>query len=148
MDGRDWLGRWVEVEVEIPRGGRVKRRADGTVDYASPVGAPFNYGFLPGVPGGDGDELDAILLGPRRATGARHDARVVGVVRFRDRGAVDDKLVCSDQPLRPEDRWLITAFFRLLTPVRRVLHLVRGQPGGTALLGIVWWDGAAVEDEA
>lgn len=138
MDGAAWLGRQVEVCVEIPRGGKVKYRSDGTFDYASPIGAPFNYGALPGVPGGDGDELDAILLGPTVARGARVQATVVGVVLFTDRGAVDDKLVCSTTALTWADRALVSAFFGLLTPVRRGLHWLRGEAPGTRVRGIRW----------
>jgi inorganic pyrophosphatase len=142
MDGARWLGREVEVEVEIPRGGRVKRRADGSVDYVSPVGAPFNYGCLPEEPGGDGDPLDAILFGPTLAVGARAAARVVGVVRFIDRGMPDDKLICHPGQIKRRERWLIHAFFGLLTPVRRALHVVRGDPPGTRVVAVEWWPGA------
>ncbi len=139
MDGAGWLGQDLLVEVEIPRGGKVKRRVDGSVDYRSPIGAPFNYGCVPGEVGGDGDLLDAIVLGAPLAVGARVGVRVVGVVLFTDRGQVDDKLVCSASgAARARDRWVVEAFFLLLTPVRRALHRLRGEPTGTFVRGIVW----------
>ena len=70
----------VEEIVEVPRGGVVKRRADGTVDFISPVPCPFNYGSAPSLPSGDGDPLDVVLLGPTLAKGARQQAPVWGVV--------------------------------------------------------------------
>lgn len=138
MDGTRWLGRRILVEVEIPRGGKVKRRADGSVDYRSPVGAPFNYGCVPGEDGGDGDLLDAIVLGAPIARGARVEVDVVGVVLFTDRGQVDDKLVCAARGAGAWDRAIVVGFFRLLTPVRQALYWARGEPAGTFVRGIVW----------
>jgi len=123
------------VVVELPRGGVVKRRDDGTVDFVSPVPCPWNYGSVPDVPGGDGDPLDAVVLGPRLARGSRVRYPVRAVMGFVDAGAEDDKLVVSARPLRAGDRHALTAFFRLYAVAKRALHRVRGERGVTRCTG-------------
>jgi inorganic pyrophosphatase len=139
----DWLGVEVEVEVEIPKGGVVKRHPDGSLDYVSPLPAPFNYGCLPGRWGGDGDPQDAILLGARRTSGARVAARVYGVVGFVDQGVPDDKLVCSVERPRRAERALILAFFAVYPWLRRAVNRLRGKPGAVTVTGVRWWEGEA-----
>ena len=51
---------------------------------------PINYGYVPGVLGGDGEELDVYLLGVKTPEEA-YDAHIIGVVRRED--DVEDKLV-------------------------------------------------------
>lgn len=123
------------VLVEVPRGGFVKRRADGTVDYVSPLPCPFDYGCVPDRMGGDGDPLDAVLLGGRRRRGDRVSAEVRATVRFLDAGEVDDKLVCSPTPPTRTQRWLVEGFFRAYAVAKGVLNRVRGKAGRTAFLG-------------
>ena len=50
-----WLGKTVDVVIDRPMGSAHPRHPD--MIY------PVNYGFLPGVPGGDGEEQDAYVLG-------------------------------------------------------------------------------------
>jgi inorganic pyrophosphatase len=126
----------VTVRVEVPRGGFVKPGADGRVDLRSPVPTPFNYGCVPGRTGGDGDPLDAVLLGPRVPAGTERTTRVHGVVRFRDAGAVDDKLVCGDHAPTRAERLALVAFFRVYAVAKRWLNRWRGRPGETAFLGL------------
>ena len=54
----------VEVIIEVPRGGFIKRHPDGAVDFVSPVPCPFNYGSVEGSEAADGDPQDALVLGP------------------------------------------------------------------------------------
>jgi inorganic pyrophosphatase len=114
----------VTVVIEVPRGGWVKRRADGRVRYVSPVPCPFDYGSVPGISGGDGDPLDAVVLGPGHLRGARVDVPVRGVVRFVDAGRPDDKLVCADHPPTRAERWLVVGFFRFYARAKRLLRAV------------------------
>ena len=48
----------------------------------------------------EGDLLDAIVLGPRRPYGATVRTRAWGAVTLTDRGMSDDKLICSEHPVR------------------------------------------------
>jgi inorganic pyrophosphatase len=43
--------------------------------------------------GGDGDPLDVIVLGPAHERGALVPVRLIGVLRLRDDGERDDKLI-------------------------------------------------------
>lgn len=82
---RSYLGMWIHVEIDRPVG-YVHHKNGKTLHY------PINYGYIPGVLGGDGEELDVYVLGcdqPLECT----DGRVVGIVHRAD--DVEDKLVLS-----------------------------------------------------
>jgi inorganic pyrophosphatase len=89
----------VEVCIEVPRGGFLKRGSTGHVDFVSPLPCPFNYGAVPTLVGLEGDLLDAVVLGPRLPVGTQLRVRVWGAISQMDRGMVDHKLVCSVEPL-------------------------------------------------
>jgi len=56
---------------------------------------PFNYGFLPGTRGGDGDTLDAIVLSSAPIKqGTEVICKTIGVIEMLDRGEEDHKLIC------------------------------------------------------
>ncbi|QRN99838.1 inorganic diphosphatase [Archangium violaceum] len=130
------LPREPEVLIESPRWSVVKRRADGSVDFISPLPCPYNYGCIPGLGSGDGDPLDVVVLGPRLRRGERLRVPVVGVIGFLDAGEADPKVICSTRPLRPVDRAGLETFFRTYALFKRGLHRVRGRRGGdTRFLG-------------
>ena len=55
---------------------------------------PINYGYIPNVLGGDGEELDVYLLGVDTPV-KEHSARIIGIVhRHND---VEDKLVAAPE---------------------------------------------------
>jgi inorganic pyrophosphatase len=126
----------LEVVIEVPRGGFIKRKDDGGVDFVSPFPCPFNYGSVPNTVSSDGDRLDALVLGPRAARGARLVEKVVGCVRFIDAGLEDPKYICSARPLTTRDRLRVEAFFTFYARAKQALNLVRGKRGETAYRGI------------
>jgi inorganic pyrophosphatase len=128
----------LEVVIEIPRGSFLKRASSGKVDFISPFPCPFNYGSADAYLGSDGDSLDAVVLGPRLSRGTRMTARVFGAVRLFDRGVSDDKLICSDGPIGPVQRFLIFLFFKFYSACKRLLYLLRGCPGSYRCAG--WCD--------
>ena len=132
------VGDRVRVRIEIPRGSLVKRRADGSVDFVSPLPCPFDYGCLPGTRSTDGDPIDALLIGrPQgRRRGTNVDARVFAIVRFVDAGCEDPKLVCGFAPLTSRARRQIHRFFRLYAPLKRMLGRLRGEREETRYLGL------------
>ena len=90
----------VLLAVEIPAGGATKYEigADGLVYVdrfvSMPVAYPANYGSIPRSLAGDGDPLDALVL--TRAPlhpGVLVRFRPVGVLRMRDDGEQDDKII-------------------------------------------------------
>ncbi|MFM2163230.1 MAG: hypothetical protein RLZZ383_2742 [Pseudomonadota bacterium] len=133
------LGDEVLIEVEIARGGREKRHPDGTLDYVSPVPAPFAYGSIVGEWGGDGDPLDVVVVGFTPAAGTRHRLRLVGHVRARDRGMDDDKWVAAPTHFaRWHDRWTVHLFFLVYPTARAWVDARKGRSGRFEVLGVRW----------
>ena len=77
------LGKIVHVIVDRPVGYR-----HGNILY------PINYGFLPGVMGGDGEEQDAYILGVKEPLSS-FDGRVVGAIMRKN--DCEDKLVVAPE---------------------------------------------------
>lgn len=108
----------VNVVVEIPAGTNAKWEVDKSTGHlkwefeegkprvVAYLACPGNYGMIPGtllpkVLGGDGDPLDVIILGPAVSRGSIVSARPIGVLRMRDGGEKDDKIIAVllDSPL-------------------------------------------------
>jgi len=125
----------VEVMIEYPRGARVKWRPDGRVDFISPIGCPYNYGSIPGRQSGDGEALDAVVMGPTLPRGACCRVKVVGVLDFLDAGEEDPKVICSPVPLTLREQRRLIRFFRVYTVFKGLLHRARGRTGETRFRG-------------
>jgi len=132
------VGDAVRVRIEIPRGSLLKRRADGHIDFLSPLPCPFDYGSIPDTLARDGDAIDALLVGPGqgRRRGTLVDTHVLAVVQFIDLGQDDPKLVCGDAPLSGRDRRRVTRFFQVYAPLERMLARLRRQHGETLFVGL------------
>jgi inorganic pyrophosphatase len=111
--------------IEIPRGGRVKYEFDASTGrlradrvLAGSLAYPANYGALPCTLAGDGDPLDFLLLGADAfEPGTLVEVRPIGVMRMRDRGASDDKIIAvvlGDTLLSvpPDVQLVISTFFQ------------------------------------
>ncbi|MBK6687523.1 MAG: inorganic diphosphatase [Deltaproteobacteria bacterium] len=120
-----------EVVIETPRFGVVKRKANGQIDFISPVPCPFNYGRVDGTVSGDGDPLDAIVLGARLTVGTRTSAEHRATVHFVDDGQDDPKLVLSGAPITGVQRAQLRTFFLVYAVLKRALNLARGRRGAT-----------------
>lgn len=87
---KSYMGKTVEVVIDRPIGYHHVTK-DVPLDYT------VNYGYLPGVMGGDGDEQDVYVLGVdvplKRFTG-----RIIGAIRRRDDN--EDKLVAAPEGMR------------------------------------------------
>jgi len=131
----------LEVVIEIPRGSFLKRGATGAIDFVAPLPCPFNYGSVPGRLGGEGDLLDAVVLGPRLAAGTRLRVPARGAVGLAERRLYDDKLICSGAPVGEVTRVAVVAFFHVYIQAKRVLNLCRGLPTDGHCTG--WGDARA-----
>ncbi len=80
-----YLGKTVTLKIDRPIG-YVHQKEKYSLTY------PINYGYLPGVIGGDGEELDVYLLGVSQPV-EEYTARVIGVVHRQD--DAEDKLVAA-----------------------------------------------------
>lgn len=125
----------VDVVIEVPRGSFLKRGSTGHIDFVSPLPCPFNYGSVPIYVGLEGDLLDALVLGPRLALGARIRVKAWGAITLTDRGMSDDKLICSDQPLTATERRNVLRFFHLYAKCKGLLNVWRRRPGRNACEG-------------
>lgn len=88
------------MQVEIPAGSRIKYEIDAQgllfVDRFLPGAEsyPANYGGLPGTVAGDGDPLDVLLVTREPLpAGVRIAVRPIGLLRMRDAGQADEKLI-------------------------------------------------------
>ena len=80
-----YLGKTVTIKIDRPIG-YVHQKKNYTLTY------PINYGYIPGVLGGDGEELDVYLLGVDVPV-SEFNGKIIGIVhRHND---VEDKLVMA-----------------------------------------------------
>ena len=80
-----YLGKEVTIEIDRPIG-YVHTKGAKTLVY------PINYGFIPNVFGGDGEELDVFLIGVDTPVKS-FTGRIIGIVYRAD--DVEDKLVMA-----------------------------------------------------
>ncbi len=100
----------LNVVIEIPAGGTDKwevRKQDGVLAWnfkkgkprhVKYIGYPGNYGMIPQTllpkeSGGDGDPLDAIVLGPPMLRGSIANGKLIGILKLSDNMEMDDKLI-------------------------------------------------------
>ena len=84
---KSYLGKIVTIKIDHPIG-YVHHKKNYTLIY------PINYGFIPGVLGGDGEELDVYLLGVDIPL-SEFTGKIIGIVhRHND---VEDKLVMAPE---------------------------------------------------
>lgn len=128
----------LDVVIEVPRFGMVKRRGDGSIDFVA-APSPFNYGSIVGTLAPDGDPLDAVVLGPRLPRGRTVECRPLAVYGFVDRGTLDPKVVCGWGTLSAADRRGVERFFRVYCGFKRVLQRLRHHREPTEVLGWLPW---------
>jgi len=128
----------LEVVIEVPRGGFVKRGSSGSIDFISRLPCPFNYGAVPTLLGLEGDLLDAVVLGKRIAYGTRLRVVAWGAVTLTDRGMSDDKLICSDHTPSDQECGEVLRFFHFYAKCKAILNVWRRRPGRNGCDG--WCD--------
>ncbi|MFT4518436.1 MAG: inorganic pyrophosphatase [Halioglobus sp.] len=136
----------VEVVIEIPRGSFLKRGGDGRVDFVSPLPCPYNYGSIHQYIGGEGDYLDAVVLGPRLKAGAIVQVSAYGSVGLSERFMYDDKLICADHPITKKEARNILLFFRIYAVCKGILNVIRGNAGRSRCHG--WGEASEAIDRA
>ena len=82
---QSYLGKTVTIGIDRPIG-YVHVKEKYSLTYK------INYGYIPGVLGGDGEELDVYLLGVDHPV-EEYTARIVGIVHREN--DVEDKLVAA-----------------------------------------------------
>lgn len=69
---KSYLGKTVRIEIDRPIG-YVHKKEDYSLTY------PINYGYIPGVLGGDGEDLDVYLLGVDKLV-TEYTGKIIGIV--------------------------------------------------------------------
>lgn len=91
----------IKVFIEIPEGSQVKYERDEETGMLmadrilhTPMAFPFNYGFVLGSKGQDGDPTDIVLLASARfSPGVGIKAKLIGMLEMEDEEGVDTKLI-------------------------------------------------------
>lgn len=95
---KSYLGKIVNIKIDRPMGSMHPKHPD--LIY------PINYGYMPHVLGGDGEELDVYLLGVDVPV-EEYTARIIGIVhRHND---VEDKLVAAPTGLNFNQKEILKA---------------------------------------
>lgn len=82
---KSYLGKCVHIKIDRPIG-YVHQKEKYSLTY------PINYGFIPGVLGGDGEELDVYLMGVNEIV-QEYDVKIIGIVHREN--DVEDKLIAA-----------------------------------------------------
>ncbi|HQQ77349.1 MAG TPA: inorganic diphosphatase [Thermoanaerobaculia bacterium] len=119
-------GTTAKYMVELKTGMIELEQKNGGPRYVQYLGYPCNYGNIPRSvllksKGGDGDAVDALVLGPSVPTGSVVRGRAIGMLSLVDTGEKDDKVVVVMEN---------TPFFN----VRSIDELDRKFPGVVSIL--------------
>ncbi len=82
---KSYLGKTVDIKIDRPIG-YVHKKENYCLTY------PINYGYIAGIIGGDGEELDVYLLGVNEPV-TEYKAQIIGIIHRED--DVEDKLVAA-----------------------------------------------------
>ena len=82
-----YLGKTVTIKIDRPIG-YVHQKKNYTLTY------PINYGYIPGIIGGDGEELDVYLLGVDVPV-SEFTGKIIGIVHRHNE--VEDKLLMAPE---------------------------------------------------
>lgn len=105
MKPEESLGKLIKIKIDRPMGS--KHPKHGFI-------YPINYGYVPGVIGGDGEELDAYLLGVFEPV-EEYEGRLIGII-YREND-VEEKLVVAPRTYTAEqitalvefqERWFVS----------------------------------------
>ena len=82
---KSYLGKTVTIGIDRPIG-YIHKKGSKVLHY------PINYGYIPRVLGGDGEELDVYLLGVDRPV-EQYTCRIIGIAHREN--DVEDKLIAA-----------------------------------------------------
>lgn len=74
-----------------------EQKKDGTYRVINFLPYPGNYGFIAGTMAKDGDPLDVLCICKSQSKGTLKKVRIVGVLKFKDKGLDDHKIIAVDQ---------------------------------------------------
>lgn len=92
------LGKPIKIKIDRPMGSKHPKH-----NFIYPI----NYGYVPGVMGGDGEELDAYLLGVYEPV-EEYEGRLIGIIHRDD--DVEEKLVVAPKTYTAEQIMALVEF--------------------------------------
>ena len=98
MKPENHLGEKIKIKIDRPLGSKHPKH-----NFIYPV----NYGYVPGVMGGDGEELDAYLLGVFEPV-EEYEGRLIGIIHRED--DVEEKLVVAPKLYTAEQIMALVEF--------------------------------------
>lgn len=84
---KPYLGKMLTIKIDRPVG-HIHKKGNYSLTY------PINYGYVPGVFGGDGEELDVYLLGVDIPV-TEYTGIIIGIV-YREND-IEDKLIMAPE---------------------------------------------------
>ncbi len=97
---KSYLGKTVNIKIDRPVGSMHPKHPG--IIY------PINYGYIPNIFGGDGEELDVYLLGVDVPI-KEYTARIIGIIHRRN--DVEDKLVAAPEGLTFNQNKILQAVY-------------------------------------
>ena len=82
---KSYLGKTVDIKIDRPIG-HLHKKENHSLTYL------INYGYIPGILGGDGEELDVYLLGVNEPV-TEYTAKIIGIAHREN--DVEDKLIAA-----------------------------------------------------
>jgi inorganic pyrophosphatase len=146
-----------DVIIEIPKGQRNKYEMDHATGRIrldrmlfTSTRYPYDYGFIEGTLGDDGDPLDAlVILEEPTFPGCVIACRTVGMFRMRDEKGGDDKILCvpAHDPRMEHLRDIhhVPEFDKL--EIQHFFEVYKDLEPGKSVEGATWTDRAAAEAE-
>ena len=100
MNNKDFIGKTVTVKIE-------RKLGDKHSDKYPKHIYPLNYGYIPGTISGDGEELDAYVIGVFEPV-EEYTGKVIAIIHRTDND--DDKLIVSPKDYTDEQIEALTEF--------------------------------------
>ncbi|WP_130866263.1 inorganic diphosphatase [Acidipropionibacterium timonense] len=146
-----------DVTIEIPRGTKNKYemdhetgriRLDRTLFTSTQY--PYDYGFIEGTLGEDGDPLDALVLVPEPTfPGCLIECRAIAMFQMQDENGGDDKVLCVPAADRRRDGLIDMDDVSNLTlmEIEHFFTVYKDLEPGKSVEGATWADRQAAEAE-
>lgn len=146
-----------DVTVEIPQGTKNKYemdhatgriRLDRTLFTSTQY--PYDYGFVEGTLGEDGDPLDAMVIGSQPTfPGCLIECRAIAMFRMKDEMGGDDKVLCIPTADHRRDylQDLTDVPDFILLEIEHFFTVYKDLEPGKSVEGSTWVDRAAAEKE-
>ena len=146
-----------DVTVEIPKGTKNKYEMDHNsgrlrldrVLFTS-TQYPYDYGFVEGTLGLDGDPLDAMVIGAEPTfPGCLIECYAVAMFRMTDEMGGDDKVLCvaTADKRREHIKDLSSVPEHMLLEIEHFFSVYKDLEPGKSVEGAHWVDRAAAEEE-